>query len=60
MRSDAELKENESYKIRKWINYNNLNENRKKRKATKMKLAGLLWLRDKTHGMDVQKKKKNK
>ena len=45
MRSDAELKESESYKIRKWINYN-LIENRKKWKATKMKLAGLLWLRD--------------
>ena len=52
-------KENESYEIRKRINYKNLLENRKKWKATKTKVAGLSWFNDKTrrtYTMDEQNK----
>ena len=61
MRSEAELKRNESYKIRITMNYSNLEKNRKKWKATKTKARGLLWLEDKTRStytMDEQKKNK--
>ena len=42
--NDTEPKENKSYKIQKGIFYNNLLEHKKKWKATKAKLAGLIRL----------------